>query len=116
MIKRFLTIVLTLCTVVCVAADIECVGVATQVVDGKDTTFVFKDEIALRSTIGAVDWYTADGVVYASNVEDIYPDEGLESEGPDFELDEGEEQAEAKAEAEGADPFGVVSEGDPFNQ
>ena len=27
-----------------------------------------------------------------------------------------QEQAEVKAEAEGADPFGVVSEGDPFNQ
>jgi len=76
MIKRFLTIVLTLCAVVCVAADIECVGTATQVVDGKDTTFVFKDEIALRSSIGAVDWYTADGALYASNVEEIYPDEG----------------------------------------
>ncbi|SFS71178.1 stringent starvation protein B [Succinivibrio dextrinosolvens] len=27
---------------------------------------------------------------------DIYPDEGLESEGPDFELDEGEESSEPK--------------------
>jgi stringent starvation protein B len=35
--------------------------------------------------------------------DDIYPDEGLESEGPDFELDEGEEQAEAK-EAKTEDP------------
>ena len=72
----FFSIFLALCAVVCFAADIECVGVATQVVDGKDTIFVFKDEIALRSTIGAVDWYTSDGAVYASNVEEIYPDEG----------------------------------------
>ena len=72
----FFSIFLTLCAAVCFAADIECVGVATQVVDGKDTIFVFKDEIALRSTIGAVDWYTSDGAVYASNVEEIYPDEG----------------------------------------
>ena len=61
------------------AADVECVGTATQVVNGKDTTFVFKDEIHLRSTIGAVDWYAADGSVYASGVEEIYPDEGCYS-------------------------------------
>jgi len=58
------------------ASDIECIGTATQVVEGTDTLFVFKDEIALRSTVGAVDWYTADGTLYASNVEEIYPDEG----------------------------------------
>ena len=58
------------------AFDIECVGVATQVVEGNDTSFVFKDEIHLRSTIGPVDWYAADGSVYASNTDEIYPDEG----------------------------------------
>ena len=79
MLKRVIQIGLlsfVLCPLSLSAADIECVGVATQVVDGNDTLFVFKDEIALRSTIGAVNWYTADGDLYASNVEEIYPDEG----------------------------------------
>ena len=58
------------------ASDIECVGIATQVVQGHDTVFIFRDEIALRSTVGAVDWYTSAGQLYASNTEAIYPDEG----------------------------------------
>ena len=58
------------------AADIVCVGKATQVVSGTDTTFVFKDEIHLRSNNGAVTWYKDDGSVYASGVAEIYPDEG----------------------------------------
>ena len=45
-------------------------------VSGTDTTFVFKDEIHLRSNSGAVTWYKADGSVYASGVAEIYPDEG----------------------------------------
>ena len=65
-----------LCAVVCFAADIECVGTATQVVEGNDTTFIFKDEIHLRSTIGNVEWYTSDGTLYASGIDEIYPDEG----------------------------------------
>ena len=56
--------------------DVECVGTATQVVDGKDTVFIFRDEIHLRSTVGDVDWYKGDGSVYASNTDEIYPDEG----------------------------------------
>ena len=67
---------MTLYAVVSYAYDVECVGTATQVVRGNDTTFIFKDEIHLRSTVGAVDWYTADGALYASNTEDIYPDDG----------------------------------------
>ena len=58
------------------AANIECVGTATQVVKGSDTTFIFKDEIHLRSTLGATEWYKADGSLYASGVDEIYPDEG----------------------------------------
>ena len=58
------------------ASDIECVGTATQVVDGSDTTFIFKDEIHLKSTTGAIDWYKADGSLYASGVAEIYPDDG----------------------------------------
>ena len=68
-----------LCAVLCVpvaAMDVECVGTATQVVDGKDTVFIFRDEIHLRSTVGDVDWYKGDGSVYASNTDEIYPDEG----------------------------------------
>ena len=62
--------------VFCLAADIECVGKATQVVEGNDTTFIFRDEPALRSNIGAVDWYTSDGTLYASGMEEIFPEDG----------------------------------------
>ena len=77
MIKRSLTIMLTLCAVVSYAADVVCVGAATQVVRGRDTIFVFKDEVHLRSTRGAVDWYTEDGRRIASNTDEIYPDDGI---------------------------------------
>lgn len=58
------------------ASIIECVGTATQVVNGNDTLFIFKDEIHLRSTIGNVTWYDADGKPVASGTDEIYPDEG----------------------------------------
>jgi len=77
MIKRLLTIMLTLCAVVSYAADVVCVGAATQVVRGRDTIFVFRDEVHLRSTRGAVDWYTEDGRRIASNTDEIYPDDGI---------------------------------------
>ena len=77
MIKRLLTIMLTLCAVVSYAADVVCVGAATQVVRGRDTIFVFKDEVHLRSTRGAVDWYTEGGRRIASNTDEIYPDDGI---------------------------------------
>lgn len=76
MIKRVLTILLTLVAVITYASDIECVGIATQVVKGNDTTYIFRDEIHLRSNIGDVDWYRADGSLYASGTDEIYPDEG----------------------------------------
>ena len=76
MIKRVLTILLTLVAVITYASDIECVGMATQVVKGNDTTYIFRDEIHLRSNIGDVDWYRADGSLYASGTDEIYPDEG----------------------------------------
>lgn len=79
MIKRIIQIGLLsilLCPWSLWAADIECVGKATQVVDGNDTVFVFKDEIHLRCTIGDVDWYSSDGTLYASGIDEIYPDEG----------------------------------------
>ena len=59
------------------AFPIECVGTAKQVISGGDTIFVFKDEIHLRSTTGDVDWYRADGSLVASNIRDLYPDEGV---------------------------------------
>ena len=74
--KLFISILLTLVVAVSYAADIECVGTATQVVEGNDTLFVFRDEIALRSNVGPIDWYASDGSAYATNVEEIYPDEG----------------------------------------
>ena len=59
------------------ASVVECVGKATQVVNGADTTFIFRDEIHLRTSDGSnVDWYKADGAVYATNTDEIYPDEG----------------------------------------
>ena len=74
--RKLLTILLTLVTAVSYASDVVCVGTATQVVKGLDTTFVFRDEIHLRSTVGDVDWYRADGSLYASNTDEVYPDEG----------------------------------------
>lgn len=58
------------------AADIECVGSATQVVNGKDTLLIFKEEVHLRSPRGYVDWYNTDGTLYMSNADEIYPDDG----------------------------------------
>ena len=68
--------ILLLLAAVSHASIIECVGTATQVVNGNDTLFVFKDEIHLRSTIGNVTWYDADGKPVASGTDEIYPDEG----------------------------------------
>lgn len=69
-----------LCAVLCVpiaAMDVKCVGTATQVIDGKDTVFIFRDEIHLKTTDGLpADWYKGDGSIYASNTDEIYPDEG----------------------------------------
>ena len=58
------------------ASDIAGVGTAKQIINGHDTLLVFKDEIHLRSTRGDVDWYQTDGTLYASNTDEIYPDEG----------------------------------------
>ena len=58
------------------AGNIECVGAATQVVQGHDTIFIFRDEIHLRSKIGPIEWYRADGSVYASGCDEIYPEDG----------------------------------------
>ena len=58
------------------ALDVECVGVATQVIDGNDTLFIFRDEIHMRSKVGDVDWYNGDGTIYASNIDEVYPDAG----------------------------------------
>ena len=69
--------ILLLLAAVSHASIIECVGTATQVVNGNDTLFIFKDEIHLRSTIGNVTWCKGDGTVYASGVTDIYPDDGV---------------------------------------
>ena len=68
--------ILLLLAAVSHASIIECVGTATQVVNGNDTLFIFKDEIHLRSTIGNVTWYDADGKQVASGTGEIYPDEG----------------------------------------
>ena len=75
--RRLLScIIWSLCTAVVFAADIECVGTAAQVVSGHDTTFVFKDEIHLRSTLGAINWYDDNGAEVATGVEDFYPSDG----------------------------------------
>ena len=74
--RNLITILLTLVIAMTYASDIECVGIATQVVKGNDTTYIFRDEIHMRSNIGNVDWYRADGSLYASGTDEIYPDEG----------------------------------------
>ena len=74
--RKLFLILLTLSAAVSYATDIVCVGTATQVVDGHDTLFVFKDEIALHSTIGPITWYDANGNEEATNTEDFYPLDG----------------------------------------
>ena len=74
--RKLLVGLLTLVVAGSYASDVVCVGTATQVVKGSDTTFIFRDEIHLRSTNGAVDWYRADGSLYASGVEEIFPEDG----------------------------------------
>lgn len=75
--RRLINIVLlSLVVASAYALDVECVGVATQVIDGYDTIFIFRDEIHLRSKVGDVDWYHGDGSIYASNIDEVYPDAG----------------------------------------
>lgn len=81
MTRKIVTIILSFIAAFSYALPIECIGKATQVVDGKDTIFVFKDEICLKSTTGAIDWYKADGTLYASGTDNICPDEGCYSAG-----------------------------------
>lgn len=58
------------------ALPVECIGSATQVINGSDTLLIFKDEIRLRSTIGDADWYSTDGTSVASGTAELFPDEG----------------------------------------
>lgn len=75
--RRLINIVLlSLVVASAYALDVECVGVATQVIDGNDTLFIFRDEIHMRSKVGDVDWYKGDGTIYASNIDEVYPDAG----------------------------------------
>ena len=76
--KRLFSIVfLSLAAAASYALPVECVGTATQVVDGKDTVLIFRDEIHLKTSDGQpADWYKGDGSLYASGVDEIYPDEG----------------------------------------
>ena len=75
--RRLINIVLlSLVVASAYALDVECVGVATQVIDGHDTLFIFRDEIHMRSKVGDVDWYNGDGTIYASNIDEVYPDAG----------------------------------------
>ena len=76
MTKKILTILFSFVAALSYALPIECVGTATQVVNGKDTTFIFKDEIHLKSTSGAINWYYADSTLYASGVDEIFPEDG----------------------------------------
>lgn len=56
--------------------NVICTSKATQVVNKSDTLFIFKSSIDLKSTIGVVDWYRADGTLEKSNSADCSPDEG----------------------------------------
>lgn len=75
--RRLINIVLlTLFAVASYAMDITGEGIVKQVKNGNDILLVFRDEIHLHSTRSDVDWYTTDGTLYASNTDEIYPDEG----------------------------------------
>ena len=77
--KVFLFILLTLAVSTYAQMNIECVGEPgsiTQVVQGNDTIYIFRDEIHMRSTIGPINWYDDDGFEVASGVEDFYPSDG----------------------------------------
>lgn len=56
--------------------NVECVGKATQRINGTDTLFIFKDNIELHSKIGEVNWYRTDGTLERSNSEDLSPSDG----------------------------------------
>lgn len=59
------------------AMHVQCVGLASMYVQEGDTLFIFLDEVHLSSTVGNVDWYSAEtGEPYATATSDIYPDEG----------------------------------------
>ena len=76
--KQLATIVLSLfalCVHAALPMNVECVGTAKQVVNGIDTLFFFKDEIHLKADT-IVNWYHADGTLFQSDAEEIYPDEG----------------------------------------
>ena len=77
--KRLAILVGILHSVLCIPAfalPVECVGTAAQVLNGKDTLLIFRDEIHLRSTIGEAEWYKTDGTQVASGTDELYPDEG----------------------------------------
>lgn len=75
--RYLVAILLSICVAnTAYASHIECVGKATQLINGRDTLYIFRDEIHLQSTIGNVDWYDTDGKLIASNVEEIFPDNG----------------------------------------
>ncbi len=77
--KRLIYIVFLMLAVASAYAlpmNVECVGKATQVINGNDTLFIFKDNIELKSKLGVVDWYRTDGTLEASGQEQIAPDEG----------------------------------------
>lgn len=75
--RKLFFILMTLVTAVSYASDIVCVGAAKQVVRGRDTVYVFRDEVALRSTCGDVEWFNVAGQCIASGVDEIYPDDGV---------------------------------------
>ena len=77
--RVFAIVLLTFCVALSYAADIVCVGepgTVTQVEEGIDTIYIFKNEIHMRSNVGPIDWFYSDGSLYASNVEEIYPEDG----------------------------------------
>lgn len=65
------------CLYAALPMNIECIGKATQRINGNDTLFIFAGAIELRSKIGTVDWYsTSTGAPVQTGTEDFYPDDG----------------------------------------
>ena len=47
----------------------------TFVDNNGDSIYIFRDEIRMKHPAGNTDWYYADGTLYQSNVDEIYPDD-----------------------------------------
>ncbi|MBQ7531211.1 MAG: gliding motility-associated C-terminal domain-containing protein [Paludibacteraceae bacterium] len=78
--RIYLLTALLLCAGQLLALHVEPVGVPDQdytfIDNDGDTVYIFASGIDMRHPAGNTDWYKADGSVYQTNVDEIYPDDG----------------------------------------